>query len=283
VIEESLIFRVNLSPGLDNDNLTGYKTVRHEQMKQESRRRTLEMTHLRIIVALFTTLAFLSLESALEASSSMMVGSSTAMATPAQDKLVYADFETAKDNRPVSSRGGMVQIFGYQESPTNKSRFKGIEGTNAPEAVRISKDDPNRAVTFEYELPAPNQYAGVTLEIQGHQDEGGKLGIDDVSKFKFLSVQIYVTGVTSVTAEFLSRGHGIQIGNGHPRMSFQVKPGFNTYRIPLNSLSQPTWADVKVDPKDVLKKLTSVNLSVACNQCAPIKGTVVVDNLIFQN
>ena len=41
----------------------------------------------------------------------------------APDKLVYADFEAAKDNRPVSSRGGPVQLFSYHES--TPCRFKG--------------------------------------------------------------------------------------------------------------------------------------------------------------
>jgi hypothetical protein len=41
--------------------------------------------------------------------------------------------------------------------------------------------------------------------------------------------------------------------------------------------------EVRVNPKDVLKNLTAVNLSVSCNQCVPIKGTVVVDNMVFQN
>src|SRR6059058_5051211 len=74
-------------------------------------------------------------------------------------KLVYADFETAKDNRPVSSHGGLVQIVSYQESPSSPSRFKGIEGSNppAPEFVRLKQGDPNRAIAFDYELMAPNQ------------------------------------------------------------------------------------------------------------------------------
>ena len=243
------------------------------------------MKQLRIILAMFFISTLFSIQYDQADANARMRPSLTEVAGSVQqgDKLVYADFETLKENRPISSRGGFIQLFGYQERPTITSRFKGLEGSNAPELVRLSKDDPNRAGTFEYDLQAPNQYAGVTLEVQGHPEEDGKLPLDDVSKFKYLTVQLYVTGVTSVTAEFISRGHGIQIGNGHPRMSFQVQPGFNTYRIPLNSLSQPSWADVKVSPKDVLKKLTSVNLSVACNQCVPTKGTVVVDNLIFQN
>src|SRR5215216_764736 len=77
------------------------------------------------------------------------------------DKLVYADFESVKENRPVSSRGGSVQLFSYQERPTVVSRYKGQEGSNppAPEFVRLKKDDPNRAIAFDYELQAPNQWA----------------------------------------------------------------------------------------------------------------------------
>ena len=65
-------------------------------------------------------------------------------------------------------------------------------------------------------------------------------------------------------------------------MSFKIKPGFNTYKIPLSSLSQPSWAQTKVSTKDVLKKLTAVSLTAYCEQCTPINGTVVVDNLVFQ-
>jgi hypothetical protein len=32
-----------------------------------------------------------------------------------------------------------------------------------------------------------------------------------------------------------------------------------------------------------LKKLTSVNVVASCNQCVPAKGTIVIDNLVFQN
>src|SRR5262245_5694441 len=36
---------------------------------------------------------------------------------PKSDKLVYADFETVQDNRPVSSRGGQIQLQSYAERP----------------------------------------------------------------------------------------------------------------------------------------------------------------------
>ena len=66
-------------------------------------------------------------------------------------------------------------------------------------------------------------------------------------------------------------------------MSFKVSKGSNTYKVPLNSLSQPSYVETRVKPKDLLKKLTQVNISVGCNQCAPTAGTVVIDNLVFQN
>ena len=131
-------------------------------------------------------------------------------ATQEADKLVYADFEAVQDNRPVSSRGGFIQINSYSESPTLKSKFKG------PELVRIKKDDPNRALTFDYELLAPNQYAGVGVEIHGQADKDGKPVPDDVSGYKSLTLQIYVTGVSSMRLEFTSRGAGIKNLNAQP-------------------------------------------------------------------
>ena len=200
------------------------------------------------------------------------------------DKLVYADFETALGNRPVSSRGGRVQLFGYEERPTLKSRWKGLEGAEpaAPELVRLSKDNPNRAITFEYEMQASNQYAGVGVQIHGQEEKDGKPVADDVSGYKDLMLQLYVTGVSNISVEFISRGHGIDMTTGYPQMAFKVSPGFNTYRVQLSNVKQPGWAETKANPKDVLKKLTSINVSASCNQCAMTKGTIVVDNVVFQ-
>jgi hypothetical protein len=206
-------------------------------------------------------------------------------AAQATDKFIYADFETTKDNRPVSSRAGLVQLFGYQENQINPSRFKGSKTgeQNAPEVVRLSKDDPNRAITFDYELRPPNQWAGVTVEVHGQPDKDGKPVPDDMSGYKYMTLQLYVTGVTQVTVEFISKGQGIKIDSGSPQMSFKVSKGFNTYKVALDSLTQPSYVETRVKPKDLLKKLTQVTVSVACNQCVPTSGTVVLDNLIFQN
>lgn len=210
-------------------------------------------------------------------------GSSVVGMAQESDKLVYADFEAVKDTHPVSSRGGALKLFAYQQSPSSPSTFKGSQSAaDEPELVRLSKDDPNRAMTFKYQFQPPNQWAGVGVQVHGHEEKDGKIIADDVSGYKYMSVQLYVTGVTSISAEFVSRGQGIKMDSGFPALIFKVKPGFNTYRVPLNSLSQPTWAEIKVNPKDLLKKLTSINFVVSCAQCTPLGGDVVIDNVVFQ-
>ena len=75
--------------------------------------------------------------------------SSVTSARQETDKFVYADYETVQDNRPVSNRGGRVQLFGYQESAANPSRFKGAKtgDANVPELVRYNGGS-NRAITL---------------------------------------------------------------------------------------------------------------------------------------
>ena len=211
----------------------------------------------------------------------------TVTAAPQEDnKLVYADFETVKDNRPWSNRGGFVQLTANQERPTLKSYFKGQEGANppAPEVVRIKKDDPNRAITFDFEMQALNEWADVSVEVHGQPDKDGKPVADDVSAYKFFTAQIYAIGLTSLRVEFISKSNGIEMSAGYPQMFVKISPGFNTYRIPLKGVAQPSWAEVKVNPKDVLKNLTMVRVRAYCGgPCIAMKGTVVIDNMIFQN
>jgi hypothetical protein len=207
---------------------------------------------------------------------------------PAADssKLVYADFEKVESDRPVSARGGLIQLFAYQESIVHKSTFKGLEGADppAPELVHIKKDDPNHAMKFEFSLLAPNQWAGVTVEIHGQPDADGKPVPDDVSGFKNLSMQVYATGIEILRLEAVSKGaRGKDPATVYPQMNFRVRPGFNTYQVPLKGFVQPGWAEVRVDPKDVFKYLTSINLTAFCDQCELSKqGMVIVDNLIFE-
>jgi hypothetical protein len=239
-------------------------------------------------VTFFAFLAFLSAALLTNGSKRLASASGATPQSPPQngqengDSFVYADFETVQDKRPLSNHGGVVQLISYQES--TPSHFKGLENSSppAPEVVRLKKDDPNRAISFDYELYSPNQYAGVGVEVQGQADKDGKPVADDVSAYKFLTMQIYTTGVPALRVELISRGQGISLSSGFPQMSFKIKPGFNTYKFPLSSLSQPQWAQTKVSTKDVLKKLTSISLTAYCEQCNPIHGTVVLDNIIFQ-
>ena len=202
------------------------------------------------------------------------------------NQLVYADFETVKDNRVWSNRGGLVQLVASAERPTLPSHFKGVEGANppAPELVRLKKDDPNRAIAFDFELQGLNQWADASVEVHGQPDKDGKAVADDVSDYQFLTMQIYVQGITSLRVEFVSKGHGIEMVSGYPQMFLKLSPGFNTYRIPLKGVAQPSWAETKVKTKDVLKLLTMVRVCAYCGgPCVNTKGTVVLDNMIFQN
>jgi hypothetical protein len=66
-------------------------------------------------------------------------------------------------------------------------------------------------------------------------------------------------------------------------MTFKVRPGFNTYQVPLKGFTQPAWASVRVDPKDIFKSLTSINLAAFCDQCQVNRqGMVIVDNIVFE-
>jgi hypothetical protein len=199
--------------------------------------------------------------------------------------LVYADSEKTENNRPVSARGGLIQLFAYEESGVFKSTFKGLEGADpaAPEIVHVKKDDPNHVMKFDYSLRAPNQWAGVTLEIHGQPDADGKFVPDDVSGFKSLSMQVYATGIEILRLEAISKSKGKDTGTVFPLMTFKVRPGFNTYKVPLGGFTQPSWANVRVDPKDIFKVLTSINLTAFCDQCDRNKeGMVLVDNVVFE-
>jgi hypothetical protein len=198
------------------------------------------------------------------------------------DKFVYADFEKMENGRPVSSNGGLVQIYVAQESVPVK--FKGLANASpgAPELIVLKDAPQNHLASFEYNLVGPNQWANVTLEVQGRPMKDGKPVADDVSGYKQMALQLYATGVDSLRVGFVSHGQGINLTAGFPQLPIRLKSGLNTYVIPLKGLSQPSWAE-RVDPKEVLKKLTAISVSAYCNQCTPQNGMVLVDNIVFQN
>jgi hypothetical protein len=106
---------------------------------------------------------------------------------------------------------------------------------------------------------------------------------DDVSGYKSLSLQVYATGVPSLRIEAISRGQGKDLASGYPQMTFKVREGFNTYKAPLKGFTQPAWVtDTRVDPKDIFRKLTAINITTFCDQCTPMQGMVIVDNIVFE-
>ena len=198
------------------------------------------------------------------------------------DKFVYADFEKVENGRAVTNNGGLVQIYTAHESTPVK--FKGLANASpaAPELI-VPKDAPqNHLAMFEYNLVGPNQWANVTLEIQGRPLKDGKPVADDVSGYKQLSLQLFATGVDSLRVEFISHGQGINLDAGFPQLPIRLKSGLNTYVIPLKGLGQPAWVEQRVDAKEVLRKLTAISVSAYCEQCTPQHGMVAVDNLVFQ-
>jgi hypothetical protein len=203
----------------------------------------------------------------------------------AADKLVYADFEKVENGRPVSSRGGLIQLYAYEEDHTHKSTFKGVEGLDppGPELVHIKAGDPNHLAKFEFSLLAPNQWAGVAMEIHGLPDADSKAQTDDVSGYKYLSLEVYATGIRILRLETRSNESGKDTRSVFPFMTFEVKPGLTTYRVPLSGFTQPSYADIRVDPKDVFRRLTSIALTAFCDQCEQNKqGIIVVDNVAFE-
>ena len=216
----------------------------------------------------------------------LVLAIAAALPVAAQDdgRLLYADFEQVEGGRPVSSRGGLVQLTSYAENETRAPVHKGLAGASppAPELVRLKADDANRAAAFDYELLMPNGYAGVALEVEGRPAAAGVRPADDVSGFKYIQLDVFATGVAALRLELFSRGHGIELQNGYPQATFKVLPGLNTYKIKLDTFRQPAWAQ-KVSVKDVRKNLTSMSITVYCERCTPASGTVVVDNIAFTN
>ena len=104
-----------------------------------------------------------------------------------------------------------------------------------------------------------------------------------MSGYKYLSLQIYATGIRILRLETRTNESGKDTRGESPLYTLEVKDGLNTYRVPLSGFTQPPWVNVRVDPKDVVKKLTSIALTAFCDQCEQSKqGIIVVDNVVFE-
>jgi hypothetical protein len=197
-------------------------------------------------------------------------------------KLVYADFQNQQNGRPISKRGGMVRLNQYSQNSANPPQFRGLENANppAPAFARVTADDV--AAAFDYELRVPNEWEGVNMEVFGQPEKDGKLVPDDVSDYKFITLRVFAKGTQYVKLELITRGQGSNFESGYPAAIIHLSPGFNSYKLKLDSFNQPAWA-MQLDLKrDVLKKLTSVTVGVHCDKCVMEKGTVVVDNIAFE-
>ena len=197
-------------------------------------------------------------------------------------KLGYADFQNLQNGRPVSSRGGLTRLNRYSQNSANPPLFRGLEKAEPPAPAPARVTDADTAAAFEYDLRIPNEWAGVNMEIFGQPEKDGKLAADDVSAYKFITMRLFAKGPQYIRLELITRGHGADLESGYPMATFRVSPGFNTYKLKLDSFNQPEWAMPLDLKRDVLKKLTSIVVGVHCDKCIMEKGTVVVDNIAFE-
>src|SRR5260370_493493 len=177
-------------------------------------------------------------------------------------KFIYADFQNQQNRRPVSKHGGVARVNVYFPKSANPPQFRGLENANppAPAFARVTAED--LAAAFDYELRVPNEWEGVNLEVFGEPEKDGKLVPDDVSVYKFITLRVFAKGTQYVKLELITRGQGANLESGYPAAIIHLSPDFNTYKLKLDSFSQPDWA-VQLDLKrDVLKKVTSVTIGV---------------------
>lgn len=197
-------------------------------------------------------------------------------------KLVYADFQSLQNGRPVSKRGGLTRLNKYAQNMANAPRIRGLENADPPSPAPARVTDQDFAAAFEYELRMPNEWAGVNIEVFGQPEKDGKLVADDVSGYKFITIRVFAKGPRSIRIELITRSQGYSLESGYPSAVIRVSPGFNSYKLKLDSFGQPEWATPLDFKTDVLKKLTSVTVGVFCEKCTIENGTLVVDNIAFE-
>ena len=217
----------------------------------------------------------------------LMAGLVSAQDTPKAaesdaNKLVYADFQNSQNGRPLSKRGGLTRLNRYSYNAANPPAFRGMENADPPAPALASVVGDDVAAAFDYELRIPNEWAGVNMEVFGQPEKDGKLSADDVSGYKFITLRLFAKGPQHIRIELITRGHGANLESGYPTTNFRVSPGFNTYKLKLDSFNQPQWAMPLDLKRDVLKKLTSITVGEFCDKCTIEKGTVVVDNIAFE-
>jgi hypothetical protein len=94
-------------------------------------------------------------------------------------RLVYADFQSLHNGRPVSKRGGLTRLNKYAQNMANAPRVRGLENADPPSPAPARVTDQDTAAAFEYELRMPNEWAGVNMEVFGQPEKDGKLVADE--------------------------------------------------------------------------------------------------------
>ena len=204
------------------------------------------------------------------------------IAQDASSKLIYADFEKlSKENRPISSRDGQIMFEANAENQSSKPKINPqMFGPQAPLTQRLG---------FQFEITAPNAWAEASMKIVGMKDKGRLddwaktllVKAEDVSTYKFLSIDIGAVGTEQVRLRLISEGNGVDAGGAYPENYVTVSNELKNYKIALSDFKQATgdWVKKKVTTEQVVKKLTGVQLSVIK---IPSKGIVVVDNVAFE-
>src|SRR5436853_35311 len=80
-----------------------------------------------------------------------------------------------REGRPVSAHGGLVLLSGYQANPAINVSFTNSDKPwpQAPLVVPAAQNH-SQLIAYGFTIPAPNDWAGVTLEIRGLPDKDGK-------------------------------------------------------------------------------------------------------------
>ncbi len=204
------------------------------------------------------------------------------IAQDATGRLNYADFEqVSKEKTLISTREGKVSFNVASQNPANRPKIvPKMLGPQVPLTQRIG---------FEFEITKPNDYASAYVKIigmkdKGHLDDWAKTLIvkaDDVSTYKYLTLDIGAAGVTQVRIDLISEGNGIDAGGANQEKVLDIDSQLKTYRLPISEFKQPTgdWVKKKYTVEQVIKKLTAVQINVTQ---VPSKGFVVVDNIAFE-
>ena len=155
---------------------------------------------------------------------------------------------------PREQPGGLIQLFGVQESEAHKSIFQRTPkalNPPAPELVRIKKDDPNRAAEFDYTLLAPQTHTQASSSR--FTDTRMPTASPLVRRRRRLQVaahgRVRDRASHAMRIELISHGFGIELQVGYPQMTFKIQPGMHTYKAALKAFRAAAAAGPCVDSK----------------------------------